>query len=319
MTAGARGYGLDVAPPRGSITPEQRASERASIGSAIADTGIFLLLVVATLASSSLTLLTETLRSCGMLVVEYISVHLLLAVHRERFHALHYGVGKVEQLCNFFCCAALVVGGIFIAEKVVRLLLEGGAATAPSGLALGAVATGASALVNGCALMAMQAAYRSDSSAIFLSQINGRRGKFYASLSALVAVTGSALAEDPAIGALIDGLGAVAGAFFMISIGGRLGLRCLLSVLDLRVPADLRDKAERALATVDRQHSGTVALRTRRSGRFSQIEVTLEPREHGDLASLQAQAAAIEAALVEAFGDSADVSVVLRPRRVPAP
>lgn len=295
------------------ITAAQRASERASIGSAIADTAIFGLLLVATLASSSLTLMTETLRTAGFLLVEYMSVHLLLAVHRERFHRLHYGVGKVEMLCNLVCCSALVVGGLFIAEKVVVLLLEGGSASAPSGLALGAVAAAGSALVNGLSLHAMKAAYRSDSSAIFLSQINGRRGKFYASLAALVAITGSALAVDPAVGALCDGLGAVAGAFFMIAIGGRLGFRCLLGLLDLRVLPELQARAEAALAAAGA--GAEASLRSRRSGRFAHIEVTLEPAAHDDLVALRDKARRIEAALTAAFGYSADVCVVLRPGR----
>lgn len=303
-------------PGRATITAAQRRSERASVGSAIADTGIFVILVVATLASSSLTLLTETLRSAGMLAVEFMSVRLLLAVHRERFHALHYGVGKVEMLCNMICCSALVVGGIFIAEKVLHLLSTGGAATAPSGLALGAVAAAGSALVNCLALHAMKSAYRSDSSAIFLSQINGRRGKVYASLSALVAVTASALAEDPAIGALFDGLGAIAGAFFMISIGGRLGWRCVLGLLDLPALPEPRAKAEALLREAGLDPA--VALRSRRSGRFSQFEVTLAPSDFPDLATLQARARDLEAALAATFGDSADVCVVLRPGRAAA-
>ena len=299
------------------ITAAQRASERASVGSAIADTTIFALLAAATLASSSLTLLTELLRTAGFLLVEYMSVHLLLAVHRERFRALHYGVGKVEMLCNLTCCAALVVGGLFIGEKVVVLLAEGPRAHPPVGLALAAVAAAASALVNGLSLHAMKAAYRSDSSAIFLSQINGRRGKYYASLSALAAITVAALAEDPAIGAVCDGLGALAGAFFMISIGGRLGFRCLLGLLDLRVPPELLEKAEAALRAAGAD--AATGLRSRRSGRFAHFEVTLDPGPQGDLASLGAQARRIEASFAAAFGYGADVAVVLRPGAERAP
>ncbi len=298
---------------RPPISAAQRASERASVGSAIADSIVFALLLVATLVSSSLALLTEMLRSCGMLAVEYLSVHLLLAVHRERFAALHYGIGKVEQLCNLLCCSALVVGGLFIVEKLVNLLLQGGAPVAPAGLALAAVAAGASALVNGLSLRAMTWAYRMDSSAIFLSQINGRRAKFYASLAAFAAITGSALAKDPALGAALDGLGAIIGAFFMISIGGRLGLRCVFGVLDLQVLPDVAAKAKLALRAADAEAAGPVGLRTRRSGRCSQNEVTLDPRQHADLDALRSRAARIQAALVEAFGDAADIAVVVRP------
>ncbi len=298
---------------RPALTAPQRALERASIGAAIADVGIFALLAVTALVSSSLTLLTEVMHAGGLLIVVFISVRTLRAVHRRRFTALSYGIGKVELLCNLMGCTALVVGGFWVANKVFQLLLEGGMAYRPSDLAIAAVAAAVSTLGNGLAFMAMVRAYRPDSSAIFLGQLNARRAKFYATLAAQAAITLSALARDPAVGALIDATGATIGACVMIGTGLSLGRRCVLGLLDCRAPDDLLARVDRALGGGSGEDRSGMSVRTRRSGRFAQIEVALEPGEHADLAALRRRAEALVAELSREFRDSADVSIVLRP------
>lgn len=310
----AAGSFAKAAGPRRNPTENERARERVVLTSLSLDICLFVAIVVTAAASHSLTLLTEVLRYAGLFVGQIISIVALFAVHRARFGRLQYGFGKIEMLCNLMGCTALVIGGLWIVDSVLHVLFDGGAASRPVDLALAAVVATAGVAVNALVLVAMKAAWTPETSAIFIGKFRARQAKFLASLSAAVALTLSALAQDPAVGQVIDAAGAVAGVAAMMTVGIDLGSRCLCSLADMAAPLELRTRVERTLAEAGLGPSEGMVLRTRRSGRFTQLEVELTGWTGSSVGDLRRRGAAIERALTAAFRDAFDVSVVLRPQ-----
>ena len=286
------------------------ALERVAIRVFCADICVFLVLLATLALSSSLTLLTEATRAGALTMLQLVSVGALRALHRRRFATWHYGVGKLESLCNLLGCSALVVGGLWIGEKIVAVFVGDIARIVPTDLAIAAVAATLATTVHGLALLAMKSVMTDTTSAIFIGQYRARQAKWWASLSASVAITLAALAYDPAIRASLDAIGATIGAIVMIAIGVTLGSRCVAALADVRLPDALRAR----IAQVLDQHRSAIPqglfVRTRWSGRFAQVEVALLPGPHDDLPSLQLRAIELEKALAAEFGETLDVSVV---------
>jgi len=296
-------------------TPSERHRERVVTAIALAEVAVLLLLLGATLFSSSLTLLSTLLRMAVLLAIQVTTISLLYGVHRQRFGRLSYGVGKLEQLSNLLGCTGLVIGGAWVGARIVDLLFLAPSAVTPTGLGLAAVASAIVTLVNALGLIAMNRALSAETSAIFRGQLRAREAKFYAAVAAQVAITIAALSRDPAVAATMDCLGALIIAVVMIGYGLRLGRGCILNLLDHDVTAPVAQRIEAALG---RSTDGApFGLRSRRSGRFVQVEVDLPPA-HGETATEFAQRALrIERALREEIGADSDVSVVLGLERRP--
>lgn len=314
MTGVAGAPAPPAAPATRTPTADERARERTVLRAAFADFACFALLAITAAASQSLTLLTEVFRFAGLFAAQWISIVALFSVHRARFGGLQYGIGKIEMLSNFMGCSALVVGGLWIVDKVLHRLLAAGPAAEPQDLALAAVVAGLAVTVNALVLVAMKAVWTADTSAIFVGKYRARQAKFLASLAAAVALACSALAQDPAVGAVFDALGALAGVVAMMTVGIRLGSRCLCSLADMNAPPPERERIEQTLLEAGLVRPGGFHLRTRRSGRFAQAEVELLPEPGLDVAGYRARTHAIERTLSEAFRGGLDVAVVLRPQ-----
>lgn len=286
-------------------TEGERARERTVLAIAFAEVFVLALLVAAATLSSSLTLLSTLLRMAVMLAIQFTTIALLLGVHRNRFRRLSYGFGKLEQISNLLGCAGLVLGGAWIGVRVFDVLFLGPAPVTPSGLGLAAVVNAIVTLVNTLGLIAMNRALSADTSAIFRGQLRAREAKFYSAVAAQVTITVAALSRDPAVAAMMDGLGALIIAYVMMSYGFRLGSACILNLLDHDVAQPQAEALRRALAGVP------CRLRSRRSGRFVQVEVALAPLDGEDVAGFAQRARDIETALQRELGIYSDLSVVL--------
>ena len=155
----------------GVPTPEQRAKEAAVFYTALADLVIFFFQFIFAITTQSLTLISETARLGLMLLIEFFSLFVLRAVHRDKLQKYRFGIGKVEQFCNLVIGVCLVFSGFWVANRVLDTLLYGGTAATPLGLATAAVVCAANTLVNLLGWLAMAAAARSDDSAIFRAQL----------------------------------------------------------------------------------------------------------------------------------------------------
>ena len=73
-------------------TSGQKAKEAAVLYTSLADLAIVVLMFIFAVATHSLTLLSEAVRVALMLVVEFYSLLLLRAVHRDRLRKFRFGI-----------------------------------------------------------------------------------------------------------------------------------------------------------------------------------------------------------------------------------
>jgi divalent metal cation (Fe/Co/Zn/Cd) transporter len=291
-------------------TPEQEAKEAAVLYTSLADLAILLLMLIAVLSSRSLTLLSETIRVGLMLVVEFYSLFVLRAVHRDRLRKFRFGIGKVEQFCNLAIGAALVASGFWVAQRVVDLALFDQVVATPLGLAAAAVVNAINTLINALGWLAMVAAARSDDSPIFRAQLRARMVKLVCSLVVQTTLTVAALAKDPVVSLWLDGIGAVFVAVTMIAIGLEMMKECVPDLLDHAIPERTKTRIAGVLEAAGIAREEIVRLRTRRSGSLAQVELTLAPASCLDLAAFRQRVGLIEQ-MIEAHVQEAEVTVVV--------
>ena len=291
-------------------TAEQEAKEAAVLYTSLADLAIVVMMLVAALATRSLTLLSEAIRAGLMLVIEFYSVFLLRAVHRDRLRKFRFGIGKVEQFCNLAIGAALVAGGFWVAQRIVDLVLFDPVAASPLGLATAAVVNAINTLINALGWFAMVAAARSDDSPIFRAQLRARMVKLVSSLVVQTTLTIAVLSKDPVVSLWLDGIGAAFVAVTMISIGLKMIKECVPDLLDHAIPEGLKKRIVDVLEAAGVAPEEVVRLRTRRSGSLAQVELTLAPTSCVFLADFRQRVGHIERT-IEARIQEAEVAIVV--------
>jgi divalent metal cation (Fe/Co/Zn/Cd) transporter len=290
-------------------TPEEKAKEVAILYTTLADVAIILLTLVFAVVTLSLTLIGEALRMTLMMGDVY-TFFVLRAVHRDQLRKFRFGIGKVEQICNLVIGAALVVGGLWVAHRVVDTLLLGQLAASPLGLAMAAVVNAINTLINALGWFAMHTAAGSDDSPIYKAQLRSRKVSLVASLIVQTTLTIAVLAKDPVVSTWLDGLGATFVAWIMLSIGLRMMWEATPDLLDHPVPERVRQQIDGLLATVGLEPEELVRVRTRRSGRLAQVELTLAPVRCLSMAEFNARVGRVQR-LVESHVPDADVSIVI--------
>ena len=291
-------------------TPEQKAKEAAVLYTSLADLAILLLMLIAALATRSLTLLSEAVRVALMLIVEFYSLFLLRAVHRDQLRKFRFGIGKVEQFCNLAIGAALVASGFWVAHRVVDLVLFDQIAASPLGLATAAVVNAINTLINALGWFAMVAAARSDDSPIFRAQLRARMVKLVSSLFVQTTLTIAALSKDPVVSIWLDGIGAAFVACTMVSIGLNMMRECVPDLLDHAIPDGMKERIDDALEAAGVEPEEVVQLRTRRSGSLAQVELTLAPADCVFLADFRQRVGHLQQ-MIESRIQEADVAIVV--------
>ena len=293
-------------------TKEQKAKEAAVLYTSTADLAIVTLLFIFAVATSSLTLLSEAIRVALMLIIEFYSLFVLRAVHRDRLRKFRFGIGKVEQMCNLAIGAALVFSGLWVAQSVVATLLFAHVAASPLGLASAAVISAINLLINILGWLAMVAAARGDDSAIYRAQLRARVVKLVSSAIVQTTITIAALAKDPVVATFFDCIGATFVAGVMVTIGFRMMAECLPDLLDHPVPEATKREIQTGLSAAGITDEELVCVRTRCAGSVPQVELTLAPSGFVSLADYSRLAARLENRLKDQLR-GADVSVVVDP------
>lgn len=291
-------------------TPEQKAKERALLYTNAADLTIVLLVLTFAIVTSSLTLISEVPRMALMLSVELYSIYILCALHRDRLRQFRFGIGKVEQIFNLAIGAALVVSGLWVAERIVATLFFGAAAATPLGLAAAALVNAVNTLINALGYLAMRYASRSDDSTIYRAQLRSRKVGLVTSLLLQVTLTVAVLAKDPVISLSLDALGAIFVVGIMLWVGARMVDEALPHLLDHAVPSGVRKRIEQALARAGVTLDELVRLRTRHNGGMAQVELTMALAPHASLADFKARALSLERMFRNDVPD-AEVSIVV--------
>lgn len=291
-------------------TSDQKAKEAAVLYTSLADLAIVVLMFVFAAATHSLTLLSEAVRVALMLVIEFYSLFLLRAVHRDRLRKFRFGIGKVEQICNLAIGAALLASGFWVAHRVVDLVLFDQNAASPLGLAAAAVVNGINTLINALGWFAMVAAARSDDSPIFRAQLQARMVKLVSSLFVQTTLTIAALARDPVVSLWLDGIGAAFVAVVMISVGLKMMRDCAPDLLDQPIPQRMKQQLGSILAAAGLRPEELVRMRTRRSGSLAQLELTLAPADCLSLPDLKRRVAHIQR-MIDSRIQEANVVIVV--------
>ncbi|HSA80217.1 MAG TPA: cation transporter [Geminicoccaceae bacterium] len=291
-------------------TTAQKAKEAAVLYTSLADLAIVLLMFTFALATRSLTLLSEAVRVALMLFVEFYSIFVLRAVHRDRLRKFRFGIGKVEQFCNLAIGAALVASGFWVAHRVIDLVLFDQTSASPLGLAMAAVVNAINTLINVLGWFAMASAARSDDSPIFRAQLRARMVKLVSSLFVQTTLTIAALSRDPIVSLWLDSIGAAFVAGTMICIGLDMIRESVPDLLDHAIPEAMKRQIDDALVSAGVKPEEVVRLRTRRSGSLAQVELTLAPTNGVLLADFKQRVRHIEQ-MIESRIQDADVAIVV--------
>lgn len=291
-------------------TREQKAKEAAFLYAGLADLAVLALQVVFAFATLSLTLIGEVVRAGLLLFVDFYTFFILRAVHRNQLRKFRFGIGKVEQMCSLAIAAAIVFGGLWVANRVVDVLLFGQAAATPLGLAMAAVVSAINTLINFLGWYAMVVAASGDDSAIYEAQVRSRAVGLISSLVVQTTLTVAVLTKDPVVAVWLDGLGAAFVAWLMVTIGCKMMVQCIPDLLDHSVPAETRQKIDDVLRSAGIDLQELIRIRTRRSGSLSHVELTLAFAGCLSLAEFRDRAHQIEQLLVSHVQD-ADVTVLV--------
>ena len=289
---------------------EERAKERSVLYSSLADVGIIFLQIVFAIITGSLTLLSEVVRGILMLAVEFYSLWLLGAVHRDRLRHFKFGIGKVEQFVWLLIGTGLFLSGLWVASKVVDSVFSTELAPTPLGLAFAAIVNAINFLINGLSFYAMYAATRENDSDIFRAQLKARGVKLGNSLFLQTTLTIGALASDPVIALMLDAIGAAFVSALMVVSGISMIARSLPDLLDAPVGEALESQLTEALAGTSHSTNDLMGIRTRRSGQYPHVEIIVSPTSHKSVGRLQKRIDEIRRALQE-VGEGIDLSIVV--------
>lgn len=289
-------------------TPEERSKERSFFYSNAADFGTNALLIMAAIASGSLTMLSEAIRSMLMLCASLYAFGVLRAVHRGRLTRFEYGLGKLEQMVWVVVGLALTLSGLWVGQKIFAALFETGAPASPFGLTAAALVNAVNTLINFLSWYAMFVASGAREDGVYGAQLRARFTMMTSSFFLQITLTIAALAKDNAFALILDALGATFVSGLMLSNGVRMIARALPDLLDAPAHGAVVTAIRTALVET-MPEDDVVAIRTRRSGRVTFAEVTVREPALPSVAALQGVRASIRDAL-QSRGDEVEIALV---------
>ncbi|MEM9240290.1 MAG: cation transporter, partial [Pseudomonadota bacterium] len=236
---------------------------------------ITILQFVAMILSGSLTMLSESIRCLLMDIVEIYSYWMLRGVHRGQMHHFQFGIGKIEQFAWLVIGTALFLSGLWLALHVIQTVFESQHAPSPVGLAFAAVVNAINLMINSLSLYAIISASEQKESDIFRAQRRARALKTLTSAILQITLTIAAISSDPVVAKVLDGAGALLVAGIMSTTGGAMVARSLPDLLDAPLNDTVIKRILSAVAETAGSATDVAAVRTRRSRRFPQVEITL--------------------------------------------
>lgn len=296
-----------------ALSGGERAKESLVYALLLGDVGIVLLRLPFALATGSLTLLSEVVRSAFTMSASIFAFHVMRAMHRGRLSRFEFGIGKVEQFVHVLVGCGLVGSGLWVARNVVDTIFSPEEAATPLGLALAAIVNAVNLLKNALGWYAIMVAAREGASQLFRVQQKARFILMVSSLFLQVTLTMAAIARDGSIALLLDAVGAVFIAGLMLINGSSMIARALPDLLDAPVPPDLGVLIRSTAGEIIPKEE-IARIRTRRSGRTNLAEVAVVGASWTSVPALHERGAAIAEALRNA-GREVEVTVVLAPER----
>jgi cation diffusion facilitator family transporter len=251
-------------------------------------------------------------------LVEVISWFALRQAHRGKFWAFEFGIGKIERIITILIALGLIISAVYAALTALGRLRSPEVLPTPA-LVL-AVAAAAINLTQNlyCTVdfsrshLGAQAS-QGARSLIIESQLRSRVAKTLASVVVLVVLLIATWLTDPMATAYVDVLGALFVSGYMLHAAVQLIRESLPDLLDRALPE--RDQLI-VMGVVARyfddfEHFG--ALRSRKSGGQSFVEIELGFASDLSLGEVSQRCAAIERDISARLSDAV-VTVVPRPR-----
>ncbi|MGI9364683.1 MAG: cation transporter [Rhizobiaceae bacterium] len=237
--------------------------------------GIDMVLVTAiALATGSLTLIADALRTCLSLTVGYFSLWILYRKHRNRLEWFEFGSGKLERMvwCTFGL--AMLIGAIVIFGQVVSSLFNEMARPSPMDRSIAAITRSSNLLINVLGWLSILFILRKKHSDVFVAQFYARSTMMGCSIFLQITLTLAALSQTAIAGFLWDVIGAMFVVGIMFYSGVRMIARGLPDLMDAPVrEADL--KPVKSLLRNTFSSNEIRAIRARRSADTIFLEVTL--------------------------------------------
>jgi divalent metal cation (Fe/Co/Zn/Cd) transporter len=293
-------------------TPSQkgRHKERALIATAIADFCILTVMVLVAILTGTLTMLSESLRAGFMLVIEIYSIWLLWSLHRDKLNAFQFGIGKLEQFVWLIIGVGFLVSAIWLADAIISALVSQKHSASPLGLAIAAIVNAVNLLVNYLSWHAMRDASEENETEIYRAQLRARTIKLNSSSILQVNLTIAALSRDEFIALLFDCIGATLVLTLMVWRGVSMLISSLPGLLDAPVTRQLQEKVVSAVKASLPDGMLLAGIRTRRSGQFPHIEITLGVSGEMSVEQVKDYSQSVRTAVSETAG-RLDLSITL--------
>lgn len=270
---------------------------------------LVLLMLVITAVSGSLTLFGETIRTA----LTAIAARWVPSVrHRSSRGRMEFGVGKLEQAGNLAIASALIVAGFGVTARAFWLILTGESEATPQGLALAATTYALLTIRNGLSVVACCANFRQGVVSTDQTLRRSRLSRFVISLSILAIMTAAGMIRDPVIGLWMDAVGALFAALLMVTPGVRIFWEAMTDLIDHPLDNKSAERINRTLSGTGVTAPELFAMRSRRSGPQTFVELTLAPEHTLSLQEIRQRLARIRPRLERAV-EGLDVVIILNP------
>jgi len=299
--------------PGVTLTPEQRDKEHALLRAVGLDFLCYLALVVAAIASGSLTILAELPRGGLLYSIEILSLITLRRSHRGRFFAFEYGIGKIERVITSVIGIGLIVAALFTLSATLERIANPTVLPTPA-MILGVMVGSLNFAVNLYCAGDFIRANRTDASLILASQVRSRLVKTVASGVVVAVLVVATWLPDPTGATYVDAFGALFVIGYMLVTARDLLRESIPDLLDRALPEPEQLLLMRVMSTYFDDFENFGSIRSRRSGGQSFITVELAFRGERSLAEVDDRCDAIRREIVKLIPD-AFVEVVPRVAR----
>ncbi len=280
------------------VTPRQRQQEGALLRATLLDTSTLLAIFLAAVLSGSLTVLTEVFRGSLLLSIEIISLITMLRDHRGKFVEFEYGIGKIERIVTIIIAGGLFFSAAYSLSSALGRLSQPAALPTP-GMIFAVMVASYNLTVNFFCAGDFVRANAEEESVILDANLKARIVKTMASLIVVVVLVIATWLADPKAATLVDALGAFVAAGYMIAIGIKLLRESLPDLMDRALPERDQLLLLRVVARYFDDFDQFDAVRSRRSGGKSFVDMNLEFDANMPLYEVNRRCKAIQNDIVE--------------------
>ncbi len=293
-----------IPPPRPAAiepTPEQHRREQSILLATVLDGSIVALFTIG-LVGGSHTVTAELLRGIPVWLLDIFSLVIVRRIHRGTLADMEFGSGKLEQVAGVAVGLGMLFAAAWVASDALALL----AGDKPIGAPLGLAASAACGAINlTCNIVAWDSARRvAGGSAIMQAQHISRTVKLVSSIVVQFTLTLAAISSDSIVIAWADGLGALfVSGYTAISAVGLLRA-ALPDLIDRSAGRETLDTIAAAIARHGGEGLQAKRIRTRRSGPFTFVELTLAFDAAATVSQIEPRVQALQDEIAAKLGDA---------------